>query len=303
MRRFNRFYTQQIGVLQKSLLNSEYSLTEVRVLYELNDRKVATAADLVRDLGLDAGYLSRLLRKLEKAGLIERRTSAADARQSEICLTAKGSKEFAELDARSQNQVIELLSDLSGPERSDLLRSMARIERLLGKPAAATPYVIRQPEAGDLGWIVHRHGSLYASEYDWNVEFEGMVAGVVSDFVRKFDPARDRCWIAENESEILGSAFVVHSEGGAAQLRLLYVEPEARRQGVGSRLLKECIRFADRAGYESIFLWTNDILTSARRLYETAGFQLSSSEQHERFGPHLEGQIWKLALAGRNKAS
>jgi DNA-binding MarR family transcriptional regulator/GNAT superfamily N-acetyltransferase len=300
VRRFNRFYTRQIGVLQEALLDSAFSLTEVRVLYELNDRDGATATDLARDLSLDAGYLSRLLRKLESKQLIARRTLAADARQSGIALTAKGRAEFAELDARSHNQIVEWLSDLDRAEQGELLRAMATIERLLGPgDPASMPYVIRPPEAGELGWIVHRHGALYASEFGWDENFEGLVARVVADYVRDYQPRRDRCWVAESEGEILGSAFIVHADEGVAQLRLLYVEPNARGRGVGARLIEECLRFAERAGYKHVRLWTNDVLASARRLYEAAGFEKVSAERHSRFGPEMEGQVWELTLEPR----
>jgi DNA-binding MarR family transcriptional regulator/GNAT superfamily N-acetyltransferase len=297
VRGFNRFYTRQIGVLQEALLESEYSLTEVRVLYELNERGCTTATDLVRDLNLDAGYLSRLLRKLETKHLITRRSSEADARQSEIALTPRGKAEFTELDTRSHNQIIELLSALGRQERGELLRAMSTIERLLGHASVRDmPYLIRQPEPGDLGWIVHRHGALYSTEYGWNEKFEGLVAGVVADYVRNHQPRFDRCWVADCGGEILGCAFIVHVDDKTAQFRLLYVEPRARGKGIGARLIDECLRFAERAGYERVRLWTNDVLTSARRLYEAAGFKLVATESHDQFGPIMQGQTWELSL-------
>jgi DNA-binding MarR family transcriptional regulator/GNAT superfamily N-acetyltransferase len=298
VRRFNRFYTRQIGVLQEVLLESEFSLTEVRVLYELNERTRATASGLGRDLSLDAGYLSRLLRKLEKKGLIARQISEGDARQTEIQLTTQGIAEFAELDTRSHNQIATSLHKLTRPEQGELLRAMAAVERLLGGGLPkSTAYVIRSPEPGDLGWIVHRHGALYAREFGWNEHFESLVARIVADYVQDLDPQRDRCWLAESEGEILGSVFLVHKDRSVAQLRLLLVEPSARGRGIGTRLVSECLRFARRAGYERISLWTNDVLTSARRLYEAAGFELVARERHTQFGPALEGQTWVLDLA------
>lgn len=296
MRRFNRFYTRQIGVLQEALLDSEFSLTEVRVLFELNGRTAATATELVRDLNLDGGYLSRLLGKLEKTGLIVRQASAGDARQSHITLTAKGAAKFADLDARSYRQVDAMLQELTGAEQRELLGAMTTVERLLGSDSPPGSYVLRAPEPGDLGWIVHRHGVLYAREFGWNDRFEGLVAQVVADFVGDFDAKTDRCWLAEAEGEILGSVFLVHGENSSAQLRLLYVEPKARGKGVGARLVDECLRFARRASYARVTLWTNDVLISARRLYEAAGFQLIASEPHERFGPAVIGQNWELVL-------
>jgi DNA-binding MarR family transcriptional regulator/GNAT superfamily N-acetyltransferase len=297
VRRFNRFYTRQIGVLQEALLDSEFSLTEVRVLYELNDRGRASATDLARDLNLDAGYLSRLLRGLETKDLITRRPLPADARQSEIELTPAGRAEFAELDTRSHNQIVEQLSGLGRREQGELRRAMTTIERLLGHVAPVnTPYVIRSPEPGELGWIVHRHGALYASEFGWNEKFEGLVARVVADYVRDYEPQHDRCWIAESDGEVLGSVFLVHADETTAQLRLLYVEPAARGRGIGSRLVKECIRFAERAGYKHVRLWTNDVLTSARHLYEAAGFRMIAAERHSQFGPAVEGQTWQLGF-------
>jgi DNA-binding MarR family transcriptional regulator/predicted N-acetyltransferase YhbS len=297
VRGFNRFYTRQIGVLQEALLASEYSLAEVRVLYELNARGRTTATDLARDLELDAGYLSRLLRKLETQHLISRRAAAADARQSEIALTARGKSEFAELDSRSHDQIQALLSGMSRPERGELLRAMQTIERLWGRaPLIDKPYVIRAPEPGDFGWIVHRHGALYAREYGWSEKFEGLVAGVVADYVRSHQPRRDRCWVADCDGEILGCIFIMRVDDATAQLRLLYVEPRARGKGVGSQLVKECLRFAERAGYERVRLWTNDVLTSARRIYQSVGFKLVTTERHSQFGPSMTGETWELVF-------
>jgi DNA-binding MarR family transcriptional regulator/GNAT superfamily N-acetyltransferase len=297
MRRFNRFYTRQIGVLQEALLDSEFSLTEARVLYELNERGCATASDLVRDLSLDAGYLSRLLRQFETKRLIVRKSSQADARQSEITLTSKGKTVFAELDSRSHEQIVGLLAGLERRQQGELLRAMSTIERLLNREAGGdTPYIIRPPRAGDFGWVIHRQGALYTSEYGWNEKFEGVVAQVVGDFVREFQPGRDCCWIAESDGEILGSIFIVRVDDAVAQLRLLYVEPRARGRGVGSRLVKECLRFAENAGYERVRLWTNDVLTSARRIYEAVGFRITATERHSQFGPSTVGETWELEL-------
>lgn len=298
VRAFNRFYTRQIGLLQEVLLDSEFSLTEVRVLYELDARGQAIATDLGRDLGLDPGYLSRMLRRFEEGELILRRPAAGNARKSVIELTARGRAAFEELDARSHDQIAELLGRLELPEQRELVRAMSTVQRLLANEGpAAGAYVIRPPEPGDLGWIVHRHGVLYAREHGWDERFEGLVAAVVGDFVREMDPARDRCWVADSEGEIVGSIFLAHQDARVAQLRLLYVEPAARGRGIAKRLIEECLRFAVRVRYERVTLWTNDVLVTARGLYERTGFRMVASEPHNRFGPDIMGQTWELNLA------
>jgi len=249
VRRFNRFYTRRIGVLQEGLLKSPFSLTEARVLYELAHREDATASALVRDLGLDAGYLSRLLKGFEARGLIRRAASPLDARQSLLALTALGRAAFAPLDHRSQDEIGVMLGSLPAPAQKRLVEDMAEIETLLGeRPAPAVPYVLRPHRPGDLGWIVHRHGALYAGEYGWDDSFEALVAEIAAKFLREFDARRERCWIAEREGEILGSVLVVRQSDEIAKLRLLLVEPQARGLGIGRRLVEECLSFARHAG-------------------------------------------------------
>jgi DNA-binding MarR family transcriptional regulator/N-acetylglutamate synthase-like GNAT family acetyltransferase len=297
VRRFNRFYTRQIGVLREGLLDSPFSLTEVRVLYDLAQRDKLTAAELGNDLGLDRGYLSRILQSFVKRGLIRKTRSEKDARQSFLELTGKGRKVFAPLNARSQKEVDAMLAKLSASEQSSLIEAMQTIERLLSrKPEPKVPYLIRSHQQGDMGWIVHRHGVLYAQEYGWDEDFEALVAQIVSDFIKNFDPKREHCWIAEREGEIVGSVFLVKKSKTVAQLRLLLVEPKARGLGIGKRLVDECIRFARRKGYRKIVLWTNDVLDAARHIYEAAGFRLVQETQHHSFGQDLVGQNWELAL-------
>ena len=297
VRRFNRFYTTQIGVLQEGLLESPFSLTEVRVLYELRHRESPAAAAIGKDLGLDAGYLSRILRSFEKRRLIRKAPSQTDARQSVLSLTKKGLGVFAQLEDRTNEQIGDMLSRLTAAEGSRVVDAMRTIEELLGKrPVEAAPYIIRNHEPGDMGWVVHRHGALYAKEYGLNENFEALVAEIVSHFLRNFDSKRERCWIAERTGAIVGSIFLVRGDGETAKLRLLLVEPEARGLGIGHRLVAECIRFARQAGYRKITLWTNDGLVAARRIYEQAGFVLVKEERHKMFGPDWSGQTWDLTL-------
>jgi DNA-binding MarR family transcriptional regulator/GNAT superfamily N-acetyltransferase len=297
VRRFNRFYTQRIGVLHEGLLDSRYSLTEVRVLYELAHRDQPTATELGRDLGLDAGYLSRILRGFEKRALVTRTRSAADGRQSHLALTALGRKVFAPLDARSHAEVAALLSALAPAAQAQVIAAMQTIERLLGRdgpPPAA--YVLRPPQPGDMGWVVSRHGALYAQEYHWNMEFEALVGEIVAAFIRNFDARRERCWIAEIDGAPVGSVFLVKQSDEVAKLRLLLVEPQARGLGIGARLVAECIRFARLNGYRTLTLWTNDVLVAARRIYQVAGFRLVAEEKHHSFGHDLVGQNWEMDL-------
>jgi DNA-binding MarR family transcriptional regulator/N-acetylglutamate synthase-like GNAT family acetyltransferase len=296
-RRFNRFYTQQIGVLREGLLRSPFSLTEVRVLYEIAHRDEITAAELSKDLGLDAGYLSRILRDFSRKGLVEKRPSKSDGRQSLLRLTKKGQKEFATLNARQNDEVGAMLNKLSPAERSRLVESMQTIHGLLGaRTEPRVPYILRPHHPGDMGWVVHRHGVLYAQEYGWDEHFEALVAEIVAKFIRNYDPKRERCWIAERDGEIVGSVFLVKKTKTVAQLRLLLVEPKARGLGIGKRLVDECIRFARRTGYRKIMLWTNDVLDAARHIYEQAGFRLVQEEAHHSFGHDLVGQNWELTL-------
>jgi DNA-binding MarR family transcriptional regulator/N-acetylglutamate synthase-like GNAT family acetyltransferase len=297
VRAFSRFYTRLIGLLDEGLLKSEFSLTEVRVLYELAHRNGLTASDIGRDLGLDPGYLSRLLKKFETRGLIDRTPSGEDARQAFITLTSAGRSAFAPLNQASYDQVTALLTPLTLPEREKLVGAMGGVRRLLGGAAAPEPaYILRPHKPGDIGWIAHRQGLLYHREYGWDGTFEALVAEIAAGFVKSFDPEWENCWIAEREGEIAGSVFVVRQSEDVAKLRLLYVEPSARGLGIGQHLVEECIGFAREKGYKTLTLWTNDILTTARRIYEKAGFKLISEDKHHSFGKDLTGQNWDLEL-------
>ncbi|WP_436638273.1 bifunctional helix-turn-helix transcriptional regulator/GNAT family N-acetyltransferase [Microbaculum sp. FT89] len=297
VRRFTRFYTRQIGLLNDGLLKSPYSLAESRVLYEIANHDAVAASDLSRELGLDAGYLSRMLRGFEDKGLIARSPSKSDARRQLLRLTEAGREAFAGLNRSSAEQVGAMLAPLSPGDRKRLVSAMATIERLLGgteRPAA--PIVLRPQRPGDMGWVVHRHGVLYAQEYGWDETFEPMVADIVAAFIRNFDPKRERCWIAERGDDILGSIFLVRESDTVAKLRMLYVEPEARGTGLGRRLVSECLAFARACGYAKVVLWTNDCLDAARRLYRDEGFELVKEEKHHSFGKDLVGQYWELEL-------
>lgn len=297
VRHFNRFFTRQIGVLREGLLHSPYSLTESRIIFELAHRRDLTATDVCRELGIDAGYLSRTLTRLEQQGLLEKIRSENDGRQRLLSLTADGEKAFALLDQRSSDEVNEMLRDLSDEDQQRLLKAMSTIESVLNSGLKyAEPFVLRTHEPGDMGWVVHRHGVLYAQEYGWDEHFEALVAQIVSDFISNFNAQRERCWIAEMDGEIVGSVFVVQASETVAKLRLLLVEPKARGLGLGTRLITECIRFARRRGYSKLMLWTNDVLVQARRLYEKAGFTLVAQESHHSFGHDLVGETWELSL-------
>lgn len=297
VRRFNRFYTKEIGVLRDGLLDSPFSLVEVRVLYELAHRKDPTASELARDLGLDAGYLSRILRDFKQRGLIARRPSELDGRRSHLSLTKKGQRTFAPLDARAREEVGAVLSKLTAVDQNRLVESLQTIEKLLGsQPGSKVPYIIRSHQHGDMGWVVHRHGALYAQEYGWDEQFEALVAEIVTKFIRNYDPKREHCWIAERDGEIVGSVFLVKRSKTVGQLRLLLVEPQARGLGIGARLVDECLRFARRVRYRKVTLWTNDVLNAARHIYEKAGFQLVHEAAHHSFGHDLVEQTWELKL-------
>jgi len=297
IREFNRFYTRQIGLLEEGLLRSEFSLTEARILFELAHRTGPTATELGNDLGLDAGYLSRILKKFEQRGLLERRPSATDARQSHLFLTDKGRGAFEPLNKASREQVAELLASLPASEREKVVGAMKTVERLLGSsPEPKVPYLLRPLRVGDIGWITHRQGLLYHQEYGWDETYEALVAQILSDFVKNVDPRREASWVAEREGEVVGSVFVVRQSDEIAKLRLLYVEPAARGLGIGQRLVEECIGFARTKGYKSLTLWTNDVLASARRIYQAAGFKLVKEEPHHSFGKDLVGQTWTLDL-------
>ncbi len=297
VRRFNRIYTREIGVLSKGLLHSPLSLTQARVLYELAHRGNPTASEIMKDLGLDRGYLSRILQAFERQGLIARRASKTDNRQSHLSLMPKGRRQFAQLDRRSQQEVAAMLAKLSAADQQHLVTSMNTIAFLLTRDRERKPaYRLRPPRAGDIGWIIHRHGALYHQEYGWDERFEALVAAIAARFVQKFKPKRERCWIAEIEGAIVGCVFLVSRSKHVAQLRLLLVEPGARGLGIGKRLVDACIRFARKAGYKKIMLWTNDVLHAARHIYEQAGFRLVHEEPHASFGHGLIGQNWELIL-------
>jgi len=297
VRQFNRFFTRQIGVLREGLLHSPYPLTDARILFELGQCNQVTASRLGRELGLDAGYLSRILARLEQQGLLEKVRSENDGRQLLVSLTAAGREAFALLDQRSREEVSEMLEDLSEEDQQRLLKAMQTIESVLSSGFKfSEPFVLRPHEPGDMGWVAHRHGVLYAQEYGWDEHFEALVAQIVAEFIINYNPGRERCWIAEMDGEIIGSVFVVQSSETVAKLRLLLVEPKARGLGLGTRLVEECIRFAQRRGYQKLILWTNSILLEARHIYKKTGFKLVAEEAHHSFGHDLIGETWELVL-------
>jgi DNA-binding MarR family transcriptional regulator/GNAT superfamily N-acetyltransferase len=297
VRHFNRFYTAKIGVLNDGLLDSQFSLTEVRVLSEIANRDGATATDILRELDLDPGYLSRMLARFKKLKLVERQQSKEDARRSHLRLTATGRKTFASLNDRSNKQARALIGHLDSLQQKQLTNLMTSVRHVLAKPEErATEVRLRPPAPGDLGWVVHRHGALYAGEYGWDERFEGLVAKIVGEYVENFDADRDRCWIAEIEGEPVGCVFLVRKTDNVAKLRLLLVEPSARGRGVGRKLVDACTGFAKEAGYRKVMLWTNSVLTAARHIYENAGFKRVGSEKHNSFGHDLVGETWELSL-------
>ena len=297
VREFNRFYTRRIGVLDESYLSSRFSLTEVRVLYELAHRGSAAASELGRDLGIDAGYLSRILRGFARRGVIARTAAKNDARKSILRLTARGKATVAPLEAKAREQIGVMLDGVPTAEQDQLVSSMRAIQRgLWSGPHAAPKVALRPHRPGDMGWVVERHGALYSQEYGWDETFEALVAEIVAKFITHLDPKRERCWIAEVDGERVGCIFCVKKSKNVAKLRLLLVDPRARGLGIGSRLVDECIRFARAAGYRELTLWTNDVLVAARRIYERAGFQLVESERHRSFSKALVGQNWRLRL-------
>jgi DNA-binding MarR family transcriptional regulator/GNAT superfamily N-acetyltransferase len=296
VRRFNRLYTKRIGVVKEGLLGSPWSLAELRVLYELAHRPHPAAADLAQELGLDAGYLSRILRGFERRKLLERRPAAHDGRRSEITLTAAGRRAVAALEERSRAEVAELLDGLPPAGQAKLLAAMRTIEELLDGSQRPPALVLRPHRPGDLGWIVHRHGVLYAEEWGYDERFEGMVAGIAADFVRGFDPRRERCWMAERDGEIVGCIALVQRSRTVAQLRLLLVEPAARGLGVGRTLVQECVRFARQVGYRRLTLYTHNTLQAARHLYREAGFQVVHQEPDDTYGRGVVAETWDLDL-------
>jgi DNA-binding MarR family transcriptional regulator/GNAT superfamily N-acetyltransferase len=297
VRRFNRFFTRRIGVLREGLLHTPYSLTEARILFEIARGEEVSASGLSRELGLDPGYLSRILARLERGGLVDRVRSETDGRRRILSLTSEGEEAFSMLDDRSREEVVEMLEGLSEGDQRRLLEAMQTIEGILEKGFKfSEPFVLRPPEPGDMGWVVQRHGLLYAQEYGWDERFEALVARIVADFVDDYDPARERCWIAEIGGERVGCVFLVRASDTVAKLRLLLVEPRARGLGLGTRLVEECIRFARRTGYKTLTLWTNSVLDAARHIYEKQGFELVEEEGHHSFGQDLVGQNWELTL-------
>jgi DNA-binding MarR family transcriptional regulator/N-acetylglutamate synthase-like GNAT family acetyltransferase len=297
IRRFNRFYTRQIGVLNEGLLNSSFTLAEARVIYELAHQEQTTAGALGNQLGLDSGYLSRILQSFKRRGLLDTQPDDADRRQRVLRLTQAGQEAFAVLNARSYSQIEAMLNQLAFDDQQRLVAAMRSIEDLLGaRPEHSVPYILRPHQPGDIGWVVHRHGLLYAAEYGWDEHFEALVASVVAQFIQHYDPRRERCWIAEMNGEIVGSVFLVKQSDSVAKLRLLLVEPKARGLGIGTRLVGECIRLARQFGYTTLTLWTNSVLLAARQIYVQAGFQLVSQEPHHSFGHGLVGETWELAL-------
>jgi DNA-binding MarR family transcriptional regulator/N-acetylglutamate synthase-like GNAT family acetyltransferase len=301
IRRFNRFYTKRIGVLQEGLLSSAFSLAEGRVLYELAQHEETTATHLANELTLDAGYLSRILANFQKRRLVRKQRGTVDARQSMLSLTETGRQAFAKLNAASKADIERLLGELAHDDQQRLVRSMQTIEQVLtAAPEHKVPYILRPHQPGDMGWVVQRHGVLYNREYGWNEEFEALVAEIVATFLRKFDAKRERCWIAEKDGENVGCVFLVkHPERKTvAKLRCLLVEPSARGLGIGKRLVSECTRFARQAGYSKITLWTNDVLTAARHLYENEGYKLVKEGKHHAFGRDLVEQTWELSVIG-----
>ena len=297
VRRFNRFFTRRIGVLREGLLHTPYSLTEARILFEISHRDDLSASDLSRELGLDQGYLSRILARLERRGLVDKVRSETDGRRRLLSLTSAGKDAFSLLDARSREEVAEMLGELSEEDQRRLLEAMGTIESVLTRGFKfSEPFFLRQHEPGDMGWVVHRHGVLYSREYGWDERFEALVARIVADFINNYDPAKERCWIAEMGGERVGCVFLVKASDTVAKLRLLLVEPGARGLGLGTRLVEECIRFARSRRYETITLWTNSVLEAARHIYEEMGFELVEEEEHHSFGRDLVGQNWELAL-------
>jgi DNA-binding MarR family transcriptional regulator/N-acetylglutamate synthase-like GNAT family acetyltransferase len=299
IRGFNRLYTRQLGLLDQGLLGSEFTLTEARVLYELANHGETTATEIARELGIDLGYLSRLLKKFNRRRFIKRTRSRTDARQSRLQLTVKGRTAFDPLDRAARSQIAAMLGPMAPDQRVELLGAMQSVRRLLqpdSEKHAHKPYGIRGLQIGDVGWITHRQGILYAQEYGWDGTYEALVAEILAGFVKNFDQHREGAWVAERDGAILGSVFLVRASDGVAKLRLLYVEPTARGLGLGKHLVHECIEFARAKGYRTLTLWTNDVLASARRIYEAAGFQLMREERHHSFGKDLNGQTWDLAL-------
>jgi DNA-binding MarR family transcriptional regulator/GNAT superfamily N-acetyltransferase len=297
VRGFSRFYTRKLGIIEPKLLDSPWTLQEARIIYEIAQRRSCTATDLVGALGLDAGYLSRTLQALQRRQIVARKPSKTDRRATELALTAKGRAAFADLDSRSRSVVASLLGKLDGGERAAVVNAMTTIEHALEPPAREPAgFVLRSHRPGDIGWIVSRHGAIYAEEYGWDISFEALAAEIAAQFIRSYDPSREHCWIAEIGVEPVGSIFLVKASDEVAKLRLLLVEKKVRGLGVGRALTEHCVRFARQAGYTSITLWTQSILVAARGIYQRAGFRRVSEEKHHSFGADLVGETWELKL-------
>jgi DNA-binding MarR family transcriptional regulator/predicted GNAT family acetyltransferase len=297
VRRFTRFYTRRIGLLEEGLLDSPFSLTQARVLYELAQQRDATATALVAALDIDHGYLSRILRQFEERDLIVRRRDRNDGRQIVVSLTTKGHKAFASLDHRSQRETGHMLEHLAVSEQARVIAAMDTIEQLIGRTSAPErQYVLRPHRPGDMGWVVERHGALYAAEYGWSSQIEAITADIVSGFLKTFDSAREHCWIAEMDGERVGSAFLVKDSDDVARLRLVLVEPQARGLGIGREFVRQSIAFARNAGYRKITLWTHAVLTAARAIYQKEGFQLTRQWVHDDFGKPEPSESWELSL-------
>jgi DNA-binding MarR family transcriptional regulator/GNAT superfamily N-acetyltransferase len=297
VRAFNRFYTRKLGVLDQQLLKSPFSLSEARVLYELATRENLAAKEIGIELGLDPGYLSRIIQNFDEKGLITRKPLPADRRQYLLSLTAKGRQAFARVDRSSHDDVAAMLASLPRGDSQRLIEAMAVIERLLGAPGdAPRTAILREPRPGDMGWVVQSHGSLYASEYGFDASFEALVADIAAKFLNSFDASRERCWIAELDGAQVGSVFLVRHSDDVAKLRLLLVDPAGRGQGLRKRLVGECIAFARVCGYRRITLWTQSILVAARKIYQEAGFELVATEPHRSFGQSLIGETWEREL-------
>lgn len=297
VRRFSRFYTRRIGVLQDGYNGTEFSLSEARIIYELAHREAATASELSRELGLDPGYLSRILKSFQERGLVQRQTSDVDARQYLLSLTELGQQRFAELNARSRGDMARMLSGLTPRQQQRLIHAMSEIETLLSaEPEHGAPYILRPHQPGDIGWAVQKHGELYAREYGWDDSFEALAAEVGAKFLRDFDAKKERAWIAEKDGENVGFVMLIKQSDEVAKLRMLLVDPKARGLGLGKRLVEECVRFARNRGYKKITLWTNDVLVTAIHIYKQCGFKLVAEEHHRSFGHDLVGQTWELDL-------
>lgn len=294
IRRFNRFYTRQIGALREHLLQAEFSLSESRILYELGTSAGLTSAELCQMLGLDAGYLSRIISGFEKKGLISKTRSPSDARALLIQLTNAGKAVLASLEQAAREEVMAMLQDMPESRQEQLTQAMQQVQSLLADNDSS--YLLRDPRAGDMGTVVQQQAELYTREYGWNSEFEALVAEIVARFLREFDPSGERCWIAEKDGKVIGSVFVVRHDETTAKLRMLYVDASARGLGIGNRLVEETLRFARQAGYKRMILWTTSILTDARKLYQRAGFQLVEEEPVHSFGKDLVSQTWAKDL-------